>query len=213
MDFLDKKLDEYIGKHTENEPGILEDLNRETHLKVLIPRMIAGHYQGRVLSMLAHMIKPKRVLEIGTYTGYSAICFAEGLAQGGEIHTIDVNEELEDMQRRYFEASGYADSIHLHIGSAMEIIPKLEGSFDLVYIDADKENYPKYFDLIIERINDGGYIIADNVLWSGKVLDSAEKGDQETISLQEYNQKVQDDDRVQNVLLPIRDGLMIARKK
>ncbi|MAZ36822.1 MAG: methyltransferase [Crocinitomicaceae bacterium] len=212
MEFLDKKLDDYITAHSEVENEVLAELNRQTHLKVLIPRMIAGHYQGRVLSVLSHMIKPKTVLEIGTYTGYSAICFAEGLAENGTIHTIDLNEELESFQSEYFKKSGCADKIVQHVGSALEVIPKLEGNFDLVYIDADKENYCNYYDQTINRINKGGYIIADNVLWSGKVIEPLNPKDEETQMLLEYNKKIQEDNRVQNVLLPIRDGLMIARK-
>lgn len=213
MDFLDKKLDDYVVAHTEPENEVLEELNRQTHLQVLIPRMLAGHYQGRVLSMLSHMIKPKSVLEIGTYTGYSAICFAEGMPENGVIHTIDLNEELESFQNKYFEKSGYRNKIVQHIGNALEIIPALEGNFDLVYIDADKENYCNYFDLVIDRVEPGGYIIADNVLWSGKVIEPLDPADEETRMLLEYNKKVQEDDRVQNVLLPIRDGLMVARKR
>lgn len=213
MEFLDPKLDEYIVAHSENESELLGDLNRETHLKVLIPRMIAGHFQGRVLSMLSHMIRPKNVLEIGTYTGYSALCFAEGLQEGGMIHTIDHNEELESMQSRYFEKSEYRNVIKQYVGDALDIIPSIEGEFDLVYIDADKENYCNYFDQVVDRVPSGGYIIADNVLWSGKVIEELDPKDEETRMLLEYNKKVQDDDRVQNVLFPIRDGLMIARKK
>lgn len=213
MDFLDKKLDDYVVAHTEPENEVLEELNRQTHLQVLIPRMLAGHYQGRVLSMLSHMIKPKSVLEIGTYTGYSTICFAEGMPENGIIHTIDLNEELESFQNKYFEKSGYRNKIVQHIGNAIEIIPALEGNFDLVYIDADKENYCNYFDLVIDRVKPGGYIIADNVLWSGKVIEPLDPADEETRMLLEYNKKVQEDDRVQNVLLPIRDGLMVARKR
>jgi len=212
MEFLDKKLDDYVTSHSEVENEVLADLNRQTHLKVLIPRMLAGHYQGRVLSMLSHMIKPTTILEIGTYTGYSAICFAEGLAENGVIHTIDLNEELETFQSEYFEKSGCADQIVQHIGNALEVIPKIEGNFDLVYIDADKENYCNYYDQTIDRVNKGGYIIADNVLWSGKVIEPLDPSDEETRMLLEYNKKIQDDDRVQNVLLPIRDGLMVARK-
>lgn len=212
MEFLDKKLDDYITAHSEIENEVLSELNRQTHLQILIPRMIAGHYQGRVLSMLSHMIKPKNVLEVGTYTGYSAICFAEGLAENGIIHTIDLNEELESFQSNYFEKSGFRDKIVQHIGNALDIIPKIEGNFDLVYIDADKENYCNYYDQTIDRVNKGGYIIADNVLWSGKVIEPLNPKDEETRMLLKYNDKIQSDDRVQNVLLPIRDGLMVARK-
>ncbi len=212
MEFLDKKLDDYIVAHTENENALLQDLNRQTHLQVLIPRMLAGHYQGRVLSMLSHMIKPKIILEIGTYTGYSAICFAEGLQPGGSIHTIDLNEELLTFQNEYFEKSGYRHSIKQYTGKALEIIPDLKLNYDLVYIDADKENYCNYYDQVIDSVNSGGYIIADNVLWSGKVVEPVDSNDEETQKLLDYNKKIQEDSRVQNVLLPIRDGLMIARK-
>jgi predicted O-methyltransferase YrrM len=213
MEFLDPKLDDYIVSHTETEPEVLQELNRETYSKVLIPRMLAGNYQGRVLSLLSHMIKPKTVLEIGTYTGYSAICFAEGLQEGGIIHTIDHNEELEPMQSRYFEKSGYRNVIKQYVGEALDIIPTISGNFDLVYIDADKENYCNYFDAVIDRVPSGGYIIADNVLWSGKVIEPLDPKDEETAKLMEYNLKVQEDHRVQNVLFPVRDGIMIARKK
>ena len=212
MEFLDKKLDDYVTAHSEVENEVLADLNRQTHLKVLIPRMLAGHYQGRVLSMLSHMIKPTTILEIGTYTGYSAICFAEGLAENGVIHTIDLNEELESLQSEYFEKSGFSNQIVQHVGNALDVIPQIEGNFDLVYIDADKENYCNYYDQTIDRVNKGGYIIADNVLWSGKVIEPLDPSDEETRMLLEYNKKIQDDDGVQNVLLPIRDGLMVARK-
>ncbi|MDE0772317.1 MAG: O-methyltransferase [Salibacteraceae bacterium] len=212
MEFLDEKLDDYVTAHSEAENEVLAELNRQTHLKILIPRMLAGHYQGRVLSMLSHMIKPTTILEIGTYTGYSAICFAEGLAANGVIHTIDLNEELESFQSEYFKKSGCSDQIVQHVGKALEVIPKIEGNFDLVYIDADKENYCNYYDQTIDRVNKGGYIIADNVLWSGKVIEPLDPKDEETRMLLEYNKKIQDDERVQNVLLPIRDGLMVARK-
>lgn len=212
MEFLDKKLDDYIVAHTEIEDDVLQELNRQTHLQVLIPRMIAGHYQGRVLSMLSHMIKPKNVLEIGTYTGYSAICFAEGLAANGKIHTIDLNEELESFQTTFFEKSGYMDQIIQYVGNAVEIIPTLNEEFDLVYIDADKENYCNYYDQVFDKVPSGGYIIADNVLWSGKVVQPLDPKDEETAMLLAYNKKVQEDKRVQNVLLPVRDGLMVARK-
>lgn len=210
MEFLDPKLDEYIVQHTDLEPSLLKDLNRETFSKVLYPRMLAGHYQGRVLAMLSQMIRPKKVLEIGTYTGYSAICWAEGLQDGGSVETLEVNEELETMIRRYFKSSGYESLINLHIGTALELIPQIEGEFDIIYIDADKENYSNYFDQVIDRVRVGGYIIADNVLWSGKVLD--EKRDNETQALVEYAAKVDSDPRVSNVMLPIRDGLLVARK-
>ncbi|MFN5879854.1 MAG: O-methyltransferase [Flavobacteriales bacterium] len=212
MEFIDPLLDEYVCAHTENEPAILKELNRKTHLSVLQPRMLSGHFQGRVLSMLSHMIKPENVLEIGTYTGYSALCFAEGIREGGKVITIDVNEELEDLVREYIDKAGMNDKIDYRIGDAMEIIPTLSEQFDVVFIDADKKNYCNYYDLVFDKVKTGGYIIADNVLWSGKVLEDNETLDRETKILMDYNNKVHNDVRVQVVLLPIRDGLMIARK-
>ena len=212
MEFIDPKLDQYVCDHTESEPQVLKDLNRKTHLSVLQPRMLSGHFQGRVLSMLSHMIKPLRVLEIGTYTGYSALCFAEGLRSGGKVITIDVNEELEDLVREYITKAGMDDRIEYRIGDATEIIPTLDEKFDIVFIDADKKNYCNYYDLVFDKVAPGGYIIADNVLWSGKVLEDYESLDRETKVIMDYNNKVHEDTRVQEVLLPIRDGLMIARK-
>lgn len=212
MEFLDPKLEEYVQRFSENEPEVLAELNRETHLKVLIPRMLAGHLQGRVLSILTHMIRPKRILEVGTYTGYSAICFSEGLDEGGMIHTIDINEELESIQDKYFAKAGITDKVQRHIGDALDIIPKLEEDWDIVFLDADKENYPNYYDLVIDKMKPGSYVIADNVLWSGKILDDPENMDEETRALYEYSKKVTEDPRVQNVLFPIRDGLQISRK-
>ncbi len=213
MDFLPEEIEEYVAKHSEKEPQLLNELNHETWEKVLIPRMLSGHIQGRVLSMLSHMIRPTNVLEIGTYTGYSALCFAEGLKDGGKIHTIDINEELETMVNSYIEKANMRDTITNHIGNAMDIIPTLNESFDLVFIDADKTNYSNYYDLIFDKVKPGGYIIADNVLWSGKVIKDKANLDPDTIALIEYSEKIQNDDRVQNVLFPVRDGLMIARKK
>lgn len=213
MDFLPVEIDEYVENHTSQESELLYDLNRQTHLNVLQPRMLSGHFQGRVLSMLSKMIQPKRILEIGTYTGYSSICFAEGLKEGGELITIDVNHLLEDMTRSYFEKAGLKDRINYIIGDALEVIPKLDGQFDLVFIDADKNNYINYYNMIIDRVTSGGYIIADNVLWSGKVLDPIDSLDEDTKVLVQFNQMVQEDGRVENVLFPIRDGLMVIRKK
>ena len=213
MDFLPEEVDNFVTKNTENEPDILNELNHETWEKVLIPRMLSGHLQGRVLSMLTHMITPKTILEIGTYTGYSAISMAEGLEKGGKIHTIDINEELESMVKKYIVKAGLQDTIINHVGNAMDIIPKLPDTFDLVFIDADKTNYANYYDLVFDRVNKGGYIIADNVLWSGKVADGKKNQDNDTQTLIAYSEKIHNDDRVQNVLFPIRDGLMIARKK
>ncbi len=213
MDFLPEAIEDYILKNSEEEPIVLKNLNHETWEKVLIPRMLSGHLQGRVLSMLSHMINPTNVLEIGTYTGYSAICLAEGLKDGGKIHTIDINEELEEMVNTYIEKAALKDTIINHIGNAMDIIPSLPESFDLVFIDADKTNYSNYYDLVFDKVNPGGYIIADNVLWSGKVVEPTENLDPDTLALIAYSEKVNNDPRVQNVLFPIRDGLMVVRKK
>jgi predicted O-methyltransferase YrrM len=213
MDFLPKGIDDYSIQHTQKESELLSQLNRETHVKMLIPRMLSGHMQGRILSAISHMIKPKHVLEIGTYTGYSALCFAEGLAANGKITTIDINEELTPMVNKYIEASDYKNKIHLKIGNALDVIPTIEGKFDLVFIDADKESYSAYFDLIIDRMETGGFILADNVLWSGNILKDEKDMDESTLALHHFNQKVHNDDRVENVLFPIRDGIMILRKK
>ena len=211
MNFLDTKLEEYVAKHSEEEPKLLEELARETHLKVLQPRMLSGAYQGRLLALLSKLIAPKRILEIGTYTGYSALCLAEGLQADGQIDTIDIDEELEQIQKKYFKAAGVENQIVQHLCNAAEIIPTIEGQFDLVFIDADKEQYPLYFDLIVDRVPSGGLIIADNVLWSGKVL--KEGNDEATNSLKIFNQKVVDDTRVETLLLPVRDGLTLLRKR
>lgn len=213
MEFIDAKLDDYVCAHTENEPAVLADLNRRTHVSILQPRMLSGHYQGRLLSMLAHMIQPKRVLEIGTYTGYSALCFAEGLQEGGKVTTVDVNEELEEFVQSYIEKANCSDKVEYIVGDAMEVVAKMDEQFDLVFIDADKKNYCNYYELVFDKVKPGGYIIADNVLWSGKVLEDYDSLDRETKILMDYNKMVHEDDRVQEILLPIRDGLMIARKK
>lgn len=213
MEFIDPKLDDYVCSHTEKEPALLYELNRKTHLNVLRPRMLSGHFQGRVLSMLSHMIQPKDVLEIGTYTGYSALCFAEGLHKDGHIITIDKNEELEDLVNEYISKSDYKDQIKCVIGDAMTIIPGLKREFDLVFIDADKGNYINYYNLVFDKVRTGGYIIFDNVLWSGKVIEEVAKDDIDTKVLVELNELIHEDARVQEVLLPIRDGLLIARKK
>ena len=210
MNFLDKNLEAYVQQHTEQEPELLQQLTRETHLKVLQPRMLSGAYQGRLLALISKLVAPQNVLEIGTFTGYSALCMAEGLQSNGRIDTIDVDEELSDMQRRYFDASGYGSQIVQHLGNAATIIPKLTGTFDLVFIDADKEQYPLYFDLIVERVQAGGLIIADNVLWSGKVV--TKDTDEATQALVRFNKKVVEDSRVETVLLPVRDGLTLLRK-
>ena len=212
MDFIDQKLDTYVCEHSENESELLNELNRQTNLTVLQPRMLSGHFQGRVLSMLSHMIKPNRILEIGTYTGYSALCLAEGLTENGKLITIDINEELEDITREYIQKAKMENVIDYVIGNAMEIIPTLSEEFDIVFIDADKSNYCNYYKLVFDKVKKGGYIIADNVLWSGKVLEEYNLLDADTKVIVDYNRMIHDDSRVQEVLLPIRDGLMIARK-
>ena len=212
MEFLPENIDQYACNHTQGENAVLAELNRETWAKVLIPRMLSGHLQGRTLSMFSQMIQPKTILEIGTYTGYSAICLAEGLQENGSLHTIDINEELKSMCERYFEKAGINKQVKLYTGNAMNIIPTIDAEFDLVFIDADKENYSNYFDLIIERMPIGGYIIADNVLWSGKVVEEVDTKDIETQGLIAFNKKIHESKRVENLLLPIRDGLMVCRK-
>lgn len=213
MEFLDPDLEKYVVDHSEMESDLLFHINRETHMEVLKPRMLSGHLQGRVLSMLSHMIKPERILEIGTYTGYSALCLAEGLKKNGKLITIDVNEELKNRVLKYFEQSEFTNQIELKIGHALEIIPKLQESWDIVFIDADKINYLNYYQLCIEQVRKGGYILVDNVLWSGKVLEkNRKKLDKDTEAMLTFNQFVHEDVRVQNVLFPIRDGLMILRK-
>jgi caffeoyl-CoA O-methyltransferase len=209
MDFINEDIVRYAEQHS-TESELLRKINRDTHAEVLRPRMLSGHLQGRILSMISAMIRPTNILEIGTYTGYSALCMCEGLKPGGKLITIDVNEELESRVRKYFDESGYADKIDFKIGNALEIIPRLGVKFDLVFIDADKENYSRYFDLVFNSVTLAGYILADNVLWSGKVLDT--KADKDTRSIQEFNDKVNQDPRVENILLPVRDGIMMMRK-
>lgn len=213
MEFIPEEIQKYVEEHSGQESDLLVQLNRETHQKVLMPRMLSGHLQGRVLSMISYMMKPSRILEIGTYTGYSAICLAEGLAEGGKLITLDKNEEIEEMVRDYFEKAGLTDKIDYRLGNAMDLIPELEGPFDLVFIDADKKNYLNYFNLVIEKVRIGGFIIADNVLWSGKVVQTNKKIDSDTQAILDFNRSMEDDDRVENVLLPIRDGLMVVRRK
>jgi caffeoyl-CoA O-methyltransferase len=213
MDFLDPQLDTYVCDHTKPENTLLARLNRETYSKVLMPRMLSGHLQGRVLSMLSHMIRPRRILEIGTYTGYSALCLSEGMTTDGVLHTIDINEELETMVRKYIAEAGMTEKIHAHIGDATKLIPTMNETFDLVFIDADKENYSTYYDLVFDKVRPGGFIIADNVLWSGKVLTVPEPADMDSKAIIAFNTKVMQDTRVENVLFSIRDGLMVVRKK
>lgn len=211
MEFISETLDTYVTEHTQSEPELLQQLNRETQAKVLQPRMLSGHYQGRVLSMIAKLIAPKTILEVGTYTGYSALCMMEGIQKEGTLHTIDKNEELHDLQRRYFDASGYGTQMIQHVGNALDIIPKLNVNFDLVFIDADKENYAHYFELVLPKMNTGGVILSDNVLWSGKVLETPNDDDIDTQALIAYNKLLKTHPKVESVLLPIRDGLTITR--
>lgn len=211
MNFISEDLEHYATEHSQDESELLTALNRETHQKILQPRMLSGHFQGRVLSMLSKIINPKHILEVGTYTGYATLCLAEGLTKEGTIDTIDVNEELYDFQKKYFEKSDWNNQIHQHLGDALEIIPQLDKKFDLVFIDADKENYAKYFNLIVPKMNTSGIILSDNVLWSGKVLEPAKPNDTSTAALIEYNKLLKDDPRVETVLLPIRDGLSVSR--
>lgn len=210
MEFIPPEIERYCLAHTAGESDLLRKINRDTHAEVLMPRMVSGHLQGRFLAMVSHMVRPHRILEIGTYTGYSALCLAEGLVHEGKIVTIDINEELETRVRSYFSQSPLHNKIDYLIGNAVHIIPTLSDVFDLVFIDADKENYALYYDLIVDKVRPGGVIIADNVLWSGKVLQ--EKADKDTRAIQQFNQKVHADRRVENFLLPLRDGLMIIRK-
>lgn len=213
MEFIDEKLDDYVCMHTSEEDDLLKELNRQTHLKILQPRMLSGHFQGRFLSMISKMIQPTSILEIGTYTGYSALCLAEGLKSEGKLLTIDKNPELEDFVRNFLEKSAYSENIEYVIADAMKYIPTINQSFDLVFIDADKGNYLNYYQLVIDMIPSGGYILADNVLWSGKVIDEKSVNDKDTKAIMEFNQYVMNDIRVENVLLPIRDGLLLMRKK
>lgn len=211
MDFLPKNIDAYVVAHSQEEPPLLQKLSKETWQKVLAPRMLSGHFQGRVLSMISKLIKPKNILEIGTYTGYSALCLMEGIQKDGKLHTIDINEELFDLQRKYFDKSGIGDQIIQHTGNALEIIPIIEDKFDLVFIDADKSNYPNYLELILPKMNTSGVILSDNVLWSGKVVQKINEDDIDTKALLYYNKLLNEDSRLESVLLPIRDGLTISR--
>jgi len=213
MHFLPEKLDAYVVAHSEDEPELLKQLTHETYQKILQPIMLSGPYQGRILSMISKLVNPKSILELGTFTGYATLCLAEGLQTSGEIHTIDVNEELVDIQRKYFNASEYGSKIHQHLGNALDIIPTLDIAFDLVFIDADKPNYVNYFHQIIDKLNSGAIIISDNVLWHGKVIEPLESKDYSTKTLLEYNTLLKQDPRIETILLPIRDGLTISRKK
>lgn len=211
MEFLPDDIDAYVQAHTAAEPELLKKIARDTHTQVLKPRMLSGNLQGRFLSLVSKLMQPNVVLEIGTYTGYSAICLAEGLATGGKLITIDINEELENRVRRYFEQAGLKDVIDYRIGNALNLLPAINETIDLVFIDADKENYLKYYNLVFDKVRSGGLILADNVLWSGKITQT--KTDKDTRALQEFNDAVVADERVECMLLPLRDGMMMARKK
>jgi caffeoyl-CoA O-methyltransferase len=213
MHFIPEELDNYVVNHSEDEPELLKELTRETYQKILQPRMLSGHYQGRLLSMISKLIHPKNILEIGTYTGYSALCLAEGMQYEGTLFTIDKNEELENFAKKYFNKSEYKNQIKQLIGNAIEIIPTMNEKFDLVFIDADKSNYINYFNLIIDKMTPGGVILSDNVLWSGKIIEEVDPKDIDTKVLLEYNKLLNSDNRIETVLLPIRDGLTISRVK
>jgi predicted O-methyltransferase YrrM len=211
MHFISQELEDYIEQHSEKEPELLAALDKETYQKVLLPRMLSGHFQGRVLSMLSKLIRPLNILEIGTYTGYSALSLCEGMQENGVLHTIDIKEELVDFHRKYFDKSPWGNKIVQHLGEAITIIPTLDLKFDLVFIDADKDNYINYFELIVTMMNKGGIILSDNVLWSGKVLEPLKPKDLTTKIILDYNQLLKNDPRVETVLLPIRDGLTVSR--
>ena len=213
MELFSQELLQYCQEHTSPEDDILQQISRETHAKVLMPRMLSGHLQGKTLELFSKLLGPQVILEIGTFTGYSAICLAKGLSKEGKIFTLDINVELETMVRAYFDKSGFSSKIDYRIGNALDLIPQLHGNFDLVFIDADKINYINYYQLIVDRVNPGGLILADNVLWSGKVLvRDGEKIHKDTQAILDFNRMVQEDPRVENVLFPIRDGIMMARK-
>lgn len=213
MEFIDIALSEYCESHTKQESDLLKQLNRETHLKVSQPRMLSGHLQGRFLSFISKLVQPKLILEIGTYTGYSALCLAEGLLKEGKLITIDPNEETNHFARQYFNQSNCSKQIEIIEGQALDIIPTLENNIDLVFIDADKKNYLNYYKSVIDKVKNSGLIIADNVLWSGKVITDAIENDRETKAIHEFNNFTSNDERVESLLLPVRDGLMILRKK
>ncbi len=210
MEILNETIQAYLDQHCEKEPELLRHINRQTHLKVPMPRMLSGHFQGRLLSLLSKMIRPKRILEIGTFTGYATLCLAEGLVPEGIIHTIDINEEIEDLVNQHFKQSPFKDKIKYHVGNALDIIPRIAEKFDLVFIDADKKNNGTYYDLVFDMVTPGGIILIDNVLWSGKVL--TELKDSDSNSIRNFNEKVTKDQRTEKLIFPIRDGLFIVRK-
>lgn len=213
MDFIDEAIREYCESHSASESELLQSLNRETHLKILSPRMLSGHLQGRFISMISRMLNPELIVEIGTYTGYSALCMAEGLKQNGRLITIDNNPELVSIQSEYFQKSAFANQIIAWLGDASSLISNLPDNIDLVFIDADKENYLKYYELILPKVRPGGYLLADNVLWSGKVVQPVKSNDHSTKAIMEFNAKIQNDPRVDNLLLPLRDGIMMIQKR
>lgn len=206
-------LDEYILSHIDEEGALLSALNRDANVNLLRPRMLSGHLQGRVLKMFCRMLCPRRILEIGTYTGYATLCMAEGLAEGGKIHTLEINDEMEDFILKYLNRSPFRDRIELHLGDAMQIIPQLDETFDLVFIDADKRLYSDYFDLVFPKVRPGGLILADNTLWDGKVLEEPHSSDRQTIGILHFNEKIKEDPRIEKVILPLRDGLTMIWKK
>ena len=213
MEIIPQVIENYVSNHSSKEDPVLYELYRETHLTIMHPRMLSSHTQGVFLQMMSSLISAKNVLEIGTYTGYSAICMARGMSENGVLHTIDIKEELFDIAHKYFVKAGLENQIVQYTGNALDIIPKITGNFDLVFIDADKNNYSKYYELIVDRLNSGGLIIADNVLWAGKVVQEVQENDADTKGLIAFNTLVQEDERVENVMLPLRDGLMLIRKK
>ncbi|MFA8436285.1 MAG: O-methyltransferase [Marinifilaceae bacterium] len=210
---INRELEDYILTHTEEEDTVLKELDRETHVKMLRPRMLSGHMQGKFLKMICQMIQPKRILEIGTYTGYSAISMAQGMTEEGQLHTIDINDEIEGFTRQFLEKSGLQEKIHFHIGEALEVIPQIDETFDLVFIDADKRQYVDYYETVLPKLRPGGFILADDVLWDGKVVEQVEANDKQTQGILAFNDHVHQDTRVENLMLPIRHGLMVLRKK
>ncbi len=207
-----RQIDEYIEQHSEREPSYLANVVRETHLQMINPRMMSGHLQGRILKLLVEMTKARRIIELGTYSGYSALCMAEGLPDNGELHTIEIDDELEDFILEQLKSAPHGEKIHLHIGNAVDIIPQIEGIFDLAFIDADKRLYQQYYDMLLPRMNKGGIILADNTLWDGKVLiDSPAHNDYQTIAIKAFNDFIANDPRVEKVILPLRDGLTLIR--
>jgi predicted O-methyltransferase YrrM len=211
MHFISQELEDYIEQHSANEPKLLAELNKETYQKILLPRMCSGHFQGRVLSMISKLVNPKNILEIGTFTGYATICLVEGIQKNGHLHTIDIKEELVDFQRKYYDLSGKGNQITQHLGEAIDVIPTIDLKFDLVFIDADKENYINYFNIVLPKMNVGGIILSDNVLWSGKVVEPLQENDLSTKVLLDYNKILSNHPNLETVLLPIRDGLTVSR--